>query len=108
MIEAEEQAFIEMGNRDLGSASVGAHAAGFWRRAPHVLLYTGIDVSLAMTSICVVDADGRIILETKVASDPEVLTCCLGELPGCFERVGLEAGRSSALHKVNPFSSQFP
>lgn len=56
------------------------------------LLYAGLDVSLEMTSICVVDADGRIVLETKVASDPEALTCCLGELPGCFERVGLEAG----------------
>lgn len=56
------------------------------------LLYAGLDVSLEMTSICVVDADGRIVLETKVASDPEALTCCLGALPGCFERVGLEAG----------------
>src|SRR6188472_1381448 len=56
------------------------------------LLYAGLDVSLEMTSICVVDADGRIVLEAKVPSDPEAIAGRLGELPGSFQRVGLEAG----------------
>lgn len=34
------------------------------------VLYVGLDVSLEMTSICVVDAEGGMILETKAVSDP--------------------------------------
>lgn len=56
------------------------------------LLYAGLDVSLELTSICVVDADGRIILETKVASEPDAIAGRLGALSNNFERVGLEAG----------------
>lgn len=55
-------------------------------------LYAGLDVSLEMTSICVVDTDGRILLEAKAASEPEAIMTKLAELPGSFERVGLEAG----------------
>jgi transposase len=36
--------------------------------------YAGIDVSLESSSICVVDATGRIVREAKVASEPEALT----------------------------------
>ena len=35
--------------------------------------YAGLDVSLESTSVCIVDAGGRIVRETKVASEPEVL-----------------------------------
>jgi transposase len=35
--------------------------------------YAGIDVSLEYSSICVVDGSGRIVAESKVASDPEAL-----------------------------------
>ena len=35
--------------------------------------YAGINVSLESASLCVVDATGRIMRETKVASEPEVL-----------------------------------
>src|SRR5687768_2314104 len=54
--------------------------------------YAGIDVSLKDSSICVVDATGRIVREAKVASEPEALVawfCGLG-LP--LTRIGLEAG----------------
>jgi transposase len=34
--------------------------------------YAGIDVSLESSSVCVVDATGRIVREAKVTSDPEV------------------------------------
>ncbi len=41
--------------------------------------YAGIDVSLESSSICVVDATGRIVREAKVASEPEALTAwCRG------------------------------
>ncbi len=32
--------------------------------------YAGIDVSLKDSSVCVVDASGRIVREAKVAGDP--------------------------------------
>jgi predicted NBD/HSP70 family sugar kinase len=35
--------------------------------------YAGIDVSLELSSVCVVDAKGRIVKEAKVASEPEAL-----------------------------------
>ena len=33
----------------------------------------GIDVSLEQSSLCVVDATGKIVREAKVASEPEAL-----------------------------------
>ena len=36
--------------------------------------YAGIDVSLEASSVCLVDSAGKIIRETKVASDPDALT----------------------------------
>lgn len=56
------------------------------------ILYAGLDVSLEQTSVCVVDAEGRLISEAKVASDPGALASMLRHLDGSYERVGLEAG----------------
>ena len=39
--------------------------------------YAGIDVSLEQSSVCVVDATGRIVREAKVASEPEALIAFL-------------------------------
>lgn len=52
--------------------------------------YAGLDVSLELTSVCIVDAQGRIIRETKVPSDPEDLVRYFEEHP--ITRIGLEAG----------------
>jgi transposase len=54
--------------------------------------YAGIDVSLECSSVCVVDATGKIIRETKVASEPEALIAWFASLGFGLERVGLEAG----------------
>src|SRR5450755_483752 len=54
--------------------------------------YAGIDVSLECSSICVVDATGKIVREDKVASEPEVLIAWLRSLGLSLARIGLEAG----------------
>jgi transposase len=54
--------------------------------------YAGIDVSLEASSLCVVDASGKIIKEAKVLSEPEALIAWFKALPFALARVGLEAG----------------
>jgi len=54
--------------------------------------YAGIDVSLECSSVCVVDASGKIVREGKVGSEPETLLAWLGSLGLKLERVGMEAG----------------
>jgi transposase len=54
--------------------------------------YAGIDVSLECSSVCVVDASGKIVREGKVASEPAALIAWFGSLGWSIERIGLEAG----------------
>jgi transposase len=54
--------------------------------------YAGIDVSLERSSVCVVDATGKIVREAKVASEPEALVRLFGQLGLPLTRIGLEAG----------------
>jgi hypothetical protein len=54
--------------------------------------YAGIDVSLERSSICVVDAHGKVLKEAKVASEPEALIAWLAAHEAPLARIGLEAG----------------
>jgi transposase len=54
--------------------------------------YAGIDVSLECSSVCVVDAGGKIVREGKVASEPAALIGWFGSQGLGMTRVGLEAG----------------
>ena len=54
--------------------------------------YAGIDVSLEASSICVVDASGKIVKEAKLSSEPEALIGWFKGLPFALTRIGLEAG----------------
>src|SRR6201999_3294494 len=54
--------------------------------------YAGIDVSLECSSVCVVEANGRILREAKVASEPEALIAWFRSSGFALERIGLEAG----------------
>src|SRR4051812_2800714 len=62
------------------------------QRGTAVEHYAGIDVSLERSSVCVVDATGRIVREAKVASEPEALVDFFRRLGLPLARVGLEAG----------------
>jgi transposase len=53
--------------------------------------YAGLDVSMEETSICVIDEQGEVVAEAKVASDPLALARYLDRWRGELERVGLEA-----------------
>jgi transposase len=54
--------------------------------------YAGIDVSLKDSSVCVADANGKIVREGTVASEPEALIAWFSELGFAVTRIGLEAG----------------
>src|SRR6478672_11854623 len=54
--------------------------------------YAGIDVSLELSSVCVVDGAGRIVREAKVPSEPEALVRFFAQLGVVVARIGLEAG----------------
>jgi len=61
-----------------------------WRTA--MGYYAGIEVSLELSSVCVVDSAGKIVKETKIASDPESLVLFFQGLGFLVERIGIEAG----------------
>lgn len=54
--------------------------------------HAGIDVSLEASSICVVDGNGKIVREAKVASEPKALIGWFTSLGLHLARIGLEAG----------------
>src|SRR5919112_1744963 len=57
-----------------------------------MVYYAGIDVSLELSSVCILDGSGQIVREAKVASEPEALATYLTSLNLPLTRVGLEAG----------------
>src|SRR5258708_29926767 len=67
-------------------------APSIWRRRTAVEHYAGIDVSLELSSVCVVDAQGKIVKEAKVLSEPEALVSFFKGLGFPMKRIGLEAG----------------
>jgi transposase len=57
--------------------------------------YAGMDVSLKLTSVCIVDAKGKVIKETKVETHPDALVALFDDLRLPVTRIGLEAGPMS-------------
>ena len=53
--------------------------------------YAGLDVSLKETAICIIDDEGRIVREARVASEPDALVAFFNALGMTMKRVGLEA-----------------
>jgi len=54
--------------------------------------FAGLDVSVKLTSLCIVDDAGGIIREAKIESDPDALLQVLKNGAYHFKRIGLEAG----------------
>ena len=57
--------------------------------------YVGLDVSLKLTAICIVDQTGKIEREGVVASDPETITAFIKSHAPHVTRIGLETGATS-------------
>jgi len=55
--------------------------------------YVGLDVSLAETSIAVVDESGKLIWRGKVSSTPDAIAEAVRRNAPCAARIGLEAGQ---------------
>ena len=60
--------------------------------------YVGLDVSERLTSVCVVDEEGRKVWTGKCSSTPEALASTIRERAPLAERVGLETGPLCAWH----------
>jgi transposase len=57
--------------------------------------YVGLDVSLKLTSICIVDRTGKIEREGVVTSDPEAIATFIKLHAPHVVRIGLETGATS-------------
>jgi len=54
--------------------------------------FSGLDVGMDETAICVVDDKGTVVLQTAVVTDPETIKLALKPYLGRLRRVGHEAG----------------
>lgn len=70
--------------------------------------FAAIDVSLELSSVCVVDSTGKIVSERKVASEPEALVALFRELGLALTRIGLEAGPLSQWLHAGLTAGGFP
>jgi len=57
--------------------------------------FAGLDVAMEETSLCVVDQEGKVVLETTVATDPDAIFKALKKHAPKLRRVGHEAGSLS-------------
>src|SRR6476619_3048512 len=57
--------------------------------------YVGLDVSLKLTAICIVDRTGKIEREGVVSSDPEAIAIFIKSHAPHVVRVGLETGATA-------------
>ncbi|MGA8757476.1 MAG: IS110 family transposase [Stellaceae bacterium] len=58
--------------------------------------FAGLDVSLETISICIVNADGDILLEKKIEAEPAAIVAVLKHFGHPLKRIGLEAGPTSS------------
>ena len=54
--------------------------------------FVGLDVPVKETSVCVVNAAGKVVCERKVPSEPDDIAIMLTSIGEEYVRVGIEAG----------------
>jgi len=57
--------------------------------------FAGLDVGMEATAICVIDREGKVVLETSVTTDPDAIFEALKPYVARLRRVGHEAGSLS-------------
>jgi transposase len=57
--------------------------------------FAGLDVAMEETAICVIDREGKVVLETMVTTDPDAIVKVLKPYLSKLRRVGHEAGSLS-------------
>jgi transposase len=70
--------------------------------------YVGLDVSMAKTAVCVVDAEGRRLWSGACASTPEALMATLRARAPNAARIGLETGPLAVWHWYALADAGFP
>jgi len=60
------------------------------------MYYIGIDVSAKESALCILDARGKIVRETKVPTDPEIIARFIADTGLAIERIGLETDCTAA------------
>jgi transposase len=57
--------------------------------------FAGLDVAMEETAICVIDREGKVVLEIKVTTDPGAIFKAVKPYAAKLRRVGHEAGSLS-------------
>ena len=60
------------------------------------MYYIGIDVSMKESALCIVDGKGKIVRETKLPTDPEIIARFIAATGLAIDRIGLESGCTAA------------
>src|ERR1700730_15409593 len=60
------------------------------------MYYIGIDVSTKESALCILDDKGKIVRETKLPTDPEIIARFVAATGLAIDRIGLESGCTAA------------
>ena len=60
------------------------------------MYYIGIEVSTKESALCVLDGNGKIVRETKLPTDPEIIARFIADTGLAIERIGVESGCTAA------------
>ena len=94
------------------SRVVGERGPSVCRRAPSntegstaIKHYAAIDVSLELSSVCIIDATAKVVKESKVVTHPDALVKLFKNLGVPLTLIGLEAGPRSPVAACRPYRS---
>jgi transposase len=72
------------------------------KRRAAMKYFAGLDVSMEETHVCVIDRDGKVILEARTPTAPKAIAAALARGPA-VERVLFETGRMApSLFRSSP------